>query len=183
MTGELDLISASLQGDRRAFETLYTRHIGRVFALCLRMTGDKRRAESLTQDAFIRAWSKLATFQGRGEFGAWLRRLAVNVVIEDARRRKRERGAEIIPFVDQGLPTRGSETQLHEERIDLERAIADLPRGARHAFVLHDVTGLRHHEIGRLTGLATGTIKAQLHRARKLLRENLNRKGGSRDDT
>ena len=183
-----DLVARSQRGDTRAFERLYRLHVGRVYAICLRLLGDPVQAEVLTQDVFVRAWRKLGTFEGRGEFAGWLRRLTVNVVVEDRRARGRwNRWFE--PFRDpaEGAAEAGdgSGRRLRpttagavppaatDAAIDLERAVAQLPPGARMAFVLHDVEGYKHHEIAALTGLATGTIKAQLHRARRLLREAL----------
>src|SRR5712692_10125336 len=134
------LIHRAQQGDQAAFAALYREHVGRVYALCLRLTADPARAEELTQDAFVRAWERLAGFRGESTFSSWLYRLTVNVVC-----------------------------------LDLERAVATLPAGAREVFVLHDVERYRHEEIAELTGIAVGTSKAQLFRARRLLRERLRR--------
>jgi RNA polymerase sigma-70 factor, ECF subfamily len=162
------------QGDAAAFEQLYREHVGRVFGLCLRLSGDRARAEELTQDVFVRAWEKLGTFQGRSAFGTWLHRLAANLVLGDRRsetvRVHRVFGtAEPEKFETPGrAPDPGA-------AMDLERAIATLPPGARNVFVLHDVEGYRHEEIAAMQGSAVGTSKAQLHRARRLLREALGR--------
>lgn len=175
MSGEtpLDgLTGRAAAGDVSAFERLYRAHVGRVYALCLRMAGDPHVAEELAQEAFIRAWQKLESFRGASAFSTWLHRLTVNVVLGHLRKAGRlqvlddERAADLV--ADQ------PETSAHPGRaIDLERAIAELPAGARTVFVLHDVEGFRHHEIARLMGIAEGTSKAQLHRARKLLRKAL----------
>jgi RNA polymerase sigma-70 factor (ECF subfamily) len=163
-------------GDVEAFEELYRQHAGRVFALCVRMSGDRVHAQELMQDVFIRAWERLASFRGQASFGSWLHRLAVNVVLTAARTDRR-REARVAPAAD--LVTAESRGGWNSEpadpgtAIDLERAIAGLPPGARSAFVLHDVEGFSHAEIAELTGLAEGTIRAQLHRARKLLMEVL----------
>jgi RNA polymerase sigma-70 factor, ECF subfamily len=148
--------------------------VGRVFGLCLRLSGDRARAEELTQDVFVRAWEKLGTFQGRSAFGTWLHRLAANVVLGDRRSETVRVTACSAPRSPRssrhpdGRPTRGT-------AMDLERAIATLPPGARNVFVLHDVEGYRHEEIAAMQGSAVGTSKAQLHRARRLLREALGR--------
>jgi RNA polymerase sigma-70 factor (ECF subfamily) len=162
-------------GDRQAFERLYREHVSRIYSLCTRMVGDRTRAEELTQDAFVRAWEKLDQFRGDSAFGTWLHRLAVNVVLNDRQSESRRRGRhdDSIEDVDtmahgdvRAAPTPGLS-------IDLERAIAGLPPGARKVFVLHDVEGFTHDEIGEMLGVTAGGCKAQLHRARLLLREAL----------
>ncbi len=161
-------------GDVGAFEELYRLHVGRVHALCLRMCGDPQEAEELTQEAFVRAWEKLGSFRAASAFSSWLHRLTVNVVLGSwrAKGRPRER------VVASGDVAGWSDPQHSPEPrrgLDLERAIATLPPGARTVFVLHDVEGHRHRDIAELTGLAVGTSKTQLHRARKLLRKALAR--------
>jgi RNA polymerase sigma-70 factor (ECF subfamily) len=170
----IDLVHKARHGDSRASETLYRTHSGRVHALCLRLTGDPSRAESLTQDVFVRVWRKLDSFRAEGPFAAWLRRLTVNVVLEERRSRKRE-SRWLTPDGDGLLAAGAGSTSGNEpdRAMDLERAVARLPQGARTAFVLHDVEGFQHSEIASITGLAEGTIKAQLHRARKLLRATM----------
>jgi RNA polymerase sigma-70 factor (ECF subfamily) len=165
------------RGDRRAFERLYRAHVARVFSLCARMVGDHSRAEELTQDVFVRAWEKLAQFRGDSAFGTWLHRLAVNVVLNDRQveRRRRERqddGVEDVDTLSHG-DFRPHEVEVPGLSIDLEKAIAGLPPGARKVFVLHDVQGFTHEEIGDMLGVTAGGCKAQLHRARMLLREAL----------
>jgi RNA polymerase sigma-70 factor (ECF subfamily) len=171
--GVPDLVSQAKQGDHVAFEGLYRLHLGRVYAICLRVTADPVQAEILTQDAFVRAWEKLGSYRGRGTFWGWLRRLAMNVVLDDrrsgARRRRWLQGEELK---ESEAVTPPPET---ESAIDLERAIAGLPNGARLVFVLHDVHGYAYKEIAEIAGVALGTVKAQLHRARRLLRETLSR--------
>lgn len=163
-------------GDRQAFERLYRKHVDRIYSLCTRMVGDRMRAEELTQDAFVRAWEKLAQFRGESAFGTWLHRLAVNVVLNDRQTEGRRRGRQDDSVEDVDTVAHGS---VRAEvpaglSIDLERAIAGLPPGARKVFVLHDVEGYTHDEIGELLGVTAGGCKAQLHRARLLLREALN---------
>ena len=163
---------AAQAGDLGAFEKLYRSKVGLVFAICLRMAGSAPLAEELTQDVFVRAWQKLASFRGESAFGTWLTRLAVNVVLTDRRDRGRRDArltlAQDVETLAAPVPPKDSGTAL-----DLERAIAALPEQARRVFVLHDVEGWKHPEIARHTGLAVGTCKSQLHRARRLLREVL----------
>ncbi len=165
-------IDRAIEGDARAFEHLYRKHSGRVYALCLRMTADPALAEELAQDAFVRAWEKLDTFRGNSQFGTWMHRLTVNVVLSALRGRTRRLQREVATEQLADLPAEAP-TQEPGVMRDLERAIASLPEGARKVFVLHDVEGYKHEEIAAMTGTATGTCKAQLHRARRLLREKL----------
>lgn len=164
-------LAAAGTGDRRAFERLYRRHGQRIYALCLRMTGDRSAAEELVQDVFVRAWQKLTSFRGDSAFSTWLHRVAVNIVLSqrqsDGTRRDRMVHDE---FAIDAAPAR---TASVAEKVDLEAAIAGLPDGARRIFVLHDVEGYTHEEIGSFLGITSGGSKAQLHRARMLLREAL----------
>lgn len=171
-------VSRAQRGDVDAFGELYREHAGRVFALCVRMCGDRVHAQELMQDAFVRAWERLGSFRGDASFGSWLHRIAVNVVLTAVRTaRRREARVALVQDLDlaeagQSAPS-GVIAVDPGTAIDIERAIAGLPPGARTAFVLHDVEGFSHAEIAELTGLAEGTIRAQLHRARKLLMETL----------
>jgi RNA polymerase sigma-70 factor (ECF subfamily) len=162
------------QGDVAAFEQLYRENLGRVYALCMRLCGDPGRAEELTQDVFVRAWEKIGSFEGKSAFSTWLHRLAVNVVLGDRRSEKVRVGKVMITddLEAYETPTRTADPC---DAIDLERAIAALPPGARAVLVLHDVEGYKHEEIAQMQGTAVGTCKAQLHRARRLLREMLGR--------
>jgi RNA polymerase sigma-70 factor, ECF subfamily len=168
-------VALAAAGDRQAFERLYRCHVTRVFAVCARMVNDRVQAEELTQDVFVRAWEKLELFRGESMFGTWLHRLAVNVVLNarksDGRSRSRfddaEDSIDVLP-----QPTSVS---APGSRLDLEVAIGMLPPGARRVFVLHDVEGFKHEEIAGMLGITSGGSKAQLHRARMLLREALNR--------
>lgn len=165
-------------GDRQAFERLYRRHVNRVYSLCARMVADRARAEELTQDVFVRAWEKLRLFRGESSFATWLHRLAVNVVLNErkteTRRRTRFEDAPEEGGMDAYAGVVGM-VLAPGELLDLERAITRLPPGARRVFVLHDVEGFKHEEIAEMLGVTTGATKAQLHRARMLLRERLNR--------
>lgn len=160
-------------GDMAAYEELYHDNLGRIYGLCLRLAGNTNLAEELTQDVFVRAWQKIGSFRGDSAFSTWLYPLAVNVALSERRARARRTARvfgtdDLTPFDRPGRPA-------PERGLDLERALGELPEGARAVFVLHDVEGFKHQEIAELTGIATGTSKAQLHRARRLLREALGR--------
>ncbi len=164
-----DLLAAARAGDVTAFEALYRANVAWVYGLCLRMLGDRGRAEETTQDTFVRAWQRLASFRGDSSFSTWLYRVAVNTAASALRsQRSRPRGSADLDGLEVALRPAPSEA-----RIDLERAIALLPAGARSVLVLHDVEGLRHEEIAEVLGCAVGTSKAQLHRARRMLKEVL----------
>jgi len=164
---EASLVSAARLGCVSSFEGLYRLHSGRVYALCLRLTADAGLAEELTQETFVRAWRGLKSFRGESAFGSWLFRVATNAVGNryraELRRAAREKSAP-APCVERSDPAL---------RMDLETAIAALPPGARAVFVLHDVEGYGHAEIAAQLGIAAGTSKAQLHHARRLLRETV----------
>ena len=161
-------------GDRHAFEQLYLSHCDRIYALCWRMCGgDKALAEDMQQDAFVRAWNKLHLFRGDSKFGTWLHRLTVNVILSDKRIRVKrlQREQELGESVERTMV--GERDVSAGLRRDLEAAIAGLPERARTVLVLYDIEGYRHAEIARITGMAEGSSKAQLHRARKLVRKVL----------
>jgi RNA polymerase sigma-70 factor (ECF subfamily) len=163
-------------GDHGAYERLYRSHCARVFALCVRLSGDRGRARELAQDAFVHAWRKLPLLEAEAAFSSWLYRLTVNVVLMELRRdrrwNEREAGSDVL---DAAEPRRVARTESPGTRVDLERAIATLPNQARAIFVLHDVDGYPHEEIAAQMNIAVGTSRAQLHRARRLLREVLER--------
>jgi RNA polymerase sigma factor (sigma-70 family) len=160
-------------GDVDAFEILYRKHAGKVYALCLRlMAGDRAAASELMQDVFIRAWRSLSTFRGDSAFSSWLHRLAVNTMLENVRSDSR-RETRVLAMDDTSRLPGAARSSGIELKMDMDEAIASLPRGARLAFVLHDVEGYQHQEIARQLSVSVGTVKAQLHRARRLLRERL----------
>jgi RNA polymerase sigma-70 factor (ECF subfamily) len=168
-----DLVRRAAAGDVEAYEMLYRANVGRVHALCLRMARDRSEADELTQETFVRVWERLGSFRGDSAFSTWLHRVTVNVVIAGLRSRGRWRErfttAETEDFgAAQPAFSAGGD-------LDLERAIARLSPQARLVFLLHDVEGYQHGEIAELLGLAVGTSKAHLHRARGLLREDLSR--------
>ena len=168
-------VGLAAAGDRRAFERLYRQHMTRVFSLCARMVNDRTRAEELTQDVFVRAWEKLHLFRGESAFGTWLHRLTVNVVLNDRKTEGRQRSRFEEDEEGEAIAQLPSRPHAPGDRMDLEMAVNKLPKGARRVFTLHDVEGYKHEEIAEMLGVTTGATKAQLHRARMLLREALSR--------
>ena len=176
-TGEknatLDCIRRAQAGDVDAFEVLYREHSGLVYGLCIRLIGgDRSDATELMQDVFVKAWRRLETFRGDCAFGSWLHRLAVNTMLENARSDRR-RTARVLSMEDTSLLPGAAHSSGIDLKMDMEEAVASLPRGARLAFVLHDVEGYQHQEIADQLSVSVGTVKAQLHRARRLLRARL----------
>lgn len=169
---EVDLVQRAARGDVGAYEQVYREHVERIFGLCLRMTRDRGEAEELVQDVFVRVWEKLGSFRGGSAFSTWLHRVAVNTVIEKLRSQARWRHRH-DDEMDPEAVTDNALMRLSGADVDLERAISKLPVQARMVFLLHDVEGHKHREIADMTGLATGTCKAHLHRARQLLRATL----------
>ena len=154
-------------------ERLYREHADRIYGLCLRMSGDPVRATELAQDVFVRAWEQLDRLQPGSDAGAWLWRLATNVVL-NAMRSERRRYARVAPVAEPGLLERAElGTPLPVRRLSLDAAMARLPERAREVFVLHDVEGFAHAEVAEMLGVAEGTVRAHLHRARTLMREAL----------
>ncbi len=169
---EIELIALASAGDQEAFERLYQKHLGRVYAICLRMTANESAAEELTQKTFIKIWETLPGFRGDGAFGGWVARIAVNTVLIELRSTKR-RQARVFAAPDIFRYDVGACDFDAAEMHDLEKAIFNLPPQARQIFVLHDIEGYKHREIADMLNIASGTSKAQLHRARNLLREAL----------
>ena len=164
---ESTLIERARSNDYAAYETLYRLHVGRVFALCLRLLNDHDLAEDMTQEAFIQAWKSLTKFRGDSAFGSWLYRIATNTVLSQMHKQK--------PFKN-SLDADEMEFEYREtqaEQIGLEQSIGNLPDGARTVFVLYSLEGYTHDEISRALSIAPGSSKAQLHRARQLLKEQL----------
>jgi RNA polymerase sigma-70 factor (ECF subfamily) len=168
-------VALAAGGDRQAFERLYRTHANRVFSLCARMAGSRTRGEELTQDVFVRTWEKLPQFRGESAFSTWLHRLAVNVVLNARKTEGTQASRMDQGDADEERWDEGARTPLYIERMDLAEAISKLPAGARKVFVLHDVEGYKHEEIAEVMGITSGGSKAQLHRARLLLREALER--------
>ncbi len=175
-------VALAASGDRQAFERLYRRHVNRVFSVCTRMCGSRVTGEELTQDVFVRTWEKLPQFRGESAFSTWLHRIAINVVL-NARKSEGRQASRIDEGRSEDVEDEagGGDVFGHQrltfeaEKMDLEKAIAGLPAGARKIFVMHDVEGYKHEEIAEMFGITSGGSKAQLHRARLLLREALTR--------
>ncbi len=176
---EVELIERAKQGDAEAFEALYHLHKRRVYSLCLRMTANTAAAEDLTQEAFLQLFRKIGTFRGESAFSTWLHRMAVNVVLMQLRKK----GLPVVPLEDTieteeeapkkelGAPDPSLAGSI--DRLQLQRAVEDLPPGYRSIFVLHDVEGYEHNEIAEIVGCSVGNSKSQLHKARLKLRELL----------
>ncbi len=169
---ERALVESAKRGSRAAFETLYRNHVGKVYGLCLRMTANQATAEDCTQEAFIQAWRSLPSFESRSAFGTWLHRIAVNAVLAQGRRRSERLGTsgsaedEAAALADPAVGDPGTV-------LDLEAGLRRLPAGARQALVLVGLYGYSHEEAAELLGVAVGTCKSQVHRARQLLGERL----------
>ena len=179
---ESEAIERAKGGDAEAFETLYALHKRRVYSLCLRMTGNTADAEDLTQEAFLQLYRKVTTFRGDSAFTTWLHRMTVNVVLMRLRKKglpevsleeTMEPQQEEGPKRDFGAPDPALVGSV--DRLNLERAIQDLPPGYRAIFVLHDVEGYEHNEIAEMLGCSIGNSKSQLHKARMKLRTMLKR--------
>ncbi|MBJ39308.1 MAG: RNA polymerase subunit sigma-70 [Gammaproteobacteria bacterium] len=173
---EEGLVLRAQQNDYRAYEALYRLHVGRIHALCIRLLCDRDMAEDLTQEAFVLAWRKLGSFRGDSAFGSWLYRIATNVVLSYLHKQKH-----FMQAVDNDdLPERGMEED-NALNMSLEESIAELSNGARIVFVLYSIEGYTHEEIGKELGIAVGSSKAQLHRARQLLKRHLGAEGDGRE--
>jgi len=176
---EAELIEQAKQGDAQAFQALYDKHKRRVYSLCLRMTANTAEAEDLTQEAFLQLYRKIATFRGESAFSTWLHRLSVNVVLMQLRKKS-------LPVVSLEETTQGEEDTPKKDfgaedlalagsidRLQLQKAVDDLPPGYRTIFVLHDIEGYEHNEIATMVGCSIGNSKSQLHKARMKLRDLL----------
>jgi len=178
---ESELIRLAQLGDAAAFERLYQMHSRRVYSLCLRMVGNTAEAEDLTQEAFLQLFRKIATFRGESAFSTWLHRLSVNVVLMKLRKKSgKETSLEQVtePDEESGTPRRdfgAPDLKLSGsiDRVNLERAVEQLPPGYKMVFVLHDVQGYEHNEIADMMGCSIGNSKSQLHKARMRLRDLL----------
>ncbi len=181
---DVDWAEKSAAGDRHAFEQIYRNYQNRVYGLSLRLTGDIIEAEQLTQDTFVKAWFAIGGFTGRGQLGGWLGRVATNLWRDRHRSRTRRQQLAADALVEKGtepgqepMATLSGAARTRPDGViplltamDLERCIARLPAGGRQVYVLHEIEGYTHREIAELLQVAIGTVKAQLHRSRKLLR-------------
>jgi RNA polymerase sigma-70 factor (ECF subfamily) len=166
---ESQLIARSQQGDHQAYEQLYRAHVGKVNAVCMRLCGQRELAEDLCQESFIRAWQKIDSFRGDSAFGSWLYRLTSNVVIGYLRQQNKWK---MVSFDSQIHEATNGFSKMHDERLDLEKTLMRLPDQARVVVILYEYLGYRHHEISKLTGIAVGTSKSHLHRAKLLFKEH-----------
>ncbi len=180
-SAELDLVDRCRRGELGAFEEVYRAHSGRIFSLAVRMLGNPADAEDQLQEIFLSAHRKLESFRGESALGTWLYRLAMNQILDHVRSRGARTG-QLTDGLDDAsrLPDTGSHRLAERtiDRIDLERALAELPEGCRAAFVLHDVQGLEHREVSEVLGIAEGTSKSQVHKARLRLRALLTQRRG-----
>lgn len=181
---DFELAQKSATGDTVAFAELYRRHFRRVYALCLRMMSNPTEAEDMTQEVFVQLFNKVGSFRGESAFTTWLHRMTVNQVLMHFR--KRSTRSELL--TDEGETpiqiVRGTENPDAMpviDRISLERAVAQLPPGYRSVFLLHDVEGYEHYEIASMLGVAEGTSKSQLHKARLKLRQLIRQQTASKD--
>jgi len=180
---DFELAQRSAAGDTTAFEEIYHRHFRRVYALCLRMMGNPTEAEDMTQDVFLQLFNKIGMFRGDSAFTTWLHRMTVNQVLMHFRKRSTrsekltDEGETPIQIV-QG--TANPNKMPVVDRIALERALQQLPNGYRTVFVLHDIEGYEHFEVADMLGIAEGTSKSQLHKARLKLRQLIKQEAASK---
>jgi RNA polymerase sigma-70 factor (ECF subfamily) len=181
---EAEVIRQAQEGDAQAFECLYRLHSGRVYALCLRiMKGNASEAEDLTQEAFLQLFRKIGTFRAESSFSTWLHRLTFNIILMRLRKNKKTAGEFSLEETnDPEDETRGLRMEIGGpdlrlsglvDRVNLQRAVNQLPSGYRSVFLLHDINGYEHNEIATLRGCSIGNSKSQLHKARVLLRQLL----------
>jgi RNA polymerase sigma-70 factor, ECF subfamily len=173
---EIELIAAAKRGDHSAFRKIFDEHVQRIYAFCLRLSAARQFAEELTQDVFVKAWENLHTFRGESKLTTWLHSIAVNEFLMQKRSEKRLlkkmfTSDDLTPYDRND----GRTDSHYSTKIDLEKAMSVLPRQAKAVFILHDVEGYQHNEIAKMIKIEEGTSKAHLHRARKLLREELSK--------
>ncbi len=172
-SSDIELCKMAADGSLAAFEVIYQRYHRRTFSLTLRMTGSQTEAEDLTQEVFIQLFRKIGSFRGDSAFSTWLHRLTVNQVLMHFRKRsfKNEKTTEEGDMPEQAVTGSANPNKMAVvDRIALKNAIAELPRGYKNVFVLHDVEGFEHEEVARMLGISVGTSKSQLHKARLKLR-------------
>ncbi len=174
-SGDLDLVGRIRAGDATAFEQLYRQHSPRLYNLASRMIGARGEADDLLQDIFLLAYRKIGGFRGDSSLGTWLYRLAMNHCLDVLRNRQTRMGQQTDSLDEPDAPPVASRVPVAGavSRIDLERAIATLPPACRAAFLLHDVEGFGHQEVGGMLGISEGTSKSQVHKARMRIRSYL----------
>ena len=166
----MQLVALSKKGDKQAYEQLYRENVGKIYALCLRLCGQRELAEDLTQEAFIKAWQKINSFKGESAFCSWMYRLTSNLVISHMRQQSQWKN---VSLIEDHVNHAQDIIAVAHEKSDLEKSIKELPDQARSVLILYEYFGYQHNEISKLTGLAISTCKAHLHRARNLLRKRL----------
>jgi RNA polymerase sigma-70 factor (ECF subfamily) len=186
---EEDAIRLAQEGDAAAFEQLYRRYSTRVYNLCLRIVKNESDAEDVTQEAFLLLFRKIHTFRGESKFSTWLHRLATNLSLMRLRK-KRYPEVSLDANLEAGEGDSGPPMELGApdlrlsgaiDRVNLSRAIEQLPEGYKQMFILHDVHGYEHHEIAKILGCSAGNSKSQLYKARVRLRELLQESFRSRE--
>jgi RNA polymerase sigma-70 factor (ECF subfamily) len=179
---DLELAGRIRSGDGAAFEELYQQHAARLYNLAYRMAGTANDAEDLLQDIFLLAYRKVGSFRGESSLGTWLYRLAMNHCLDVLRSRQSRMGQQTDSLDEEAAPVPTAAPALGAvSRIDLERAIGRLPQACRAAFLLHDVEGFGHHEVGAILGISEGTSKSQVHKARLRIRTYLTQPRVARD--
>lgn len=166
--GELDLIRAVQDGDRRAYQKLYQQYVGQVYGLCFRLTGEKMLAEDATQEVFIQLWRKIGNYAGDSKFSTWLHSVTSNITISYIRK---QRGWLQRMFNIEDSEAMHATVEDSSDTVDLDSYIQRLPERARIVFVLHAIEGYRHEDIASMTKMAVGSSKAQFHRAKQLIKE------------
>jgi RNA polymerase sigma-70 factor (ECF subfamily) len=173
-SADLELAGRIRSGDGAAFEDLYQQHAARLYNLAYRMAGTANDAEDLLQDIFLLAYRKLGSFRGDSSLGTWLYRLAMNHCLDVLRSRQSRMGQKTESIDEEGAAEPEAAPALGAvSRIDLDRAIGRLPHACRAAFLLHDVEGFGHNEVGAILGISEGTSKSQVHKARLRIRAYL----------
>jgi RNA polymerase sigma-70 factor (ECF subfamily) len=175
-TDDAALVARLKAGDASAYETLHRLHAPRLFNLACRMLGSAADAEDAVQETFLLVFRKVGAFRGESSVGTWLYRLGMNLCIDRLRSRAAGEARRTRPVDADPIPAPSGEDEMVLTRLDLERAIAELPEGCRAAFLLHDVEGFDHREVGAILGVSDGTSKSQVHKARLRLREHLLRR-------
>lgn len=173
---ETELVRNARQGDGNGFKRLFEINVNRIYAFCLRMSANPQLAEEITQDVFVKAWENLHKFRGESKFSTWLHSIAVNEFLTQKRMQKRF--MQRFTSTDDVLKydRHGEKPEVHfNTNIDLENAISSLPEQAKMVLILHDIEGYKHKEIAEMINIEVGTSKAHLHRARKILREELSK--------
>ncbi len=173
-TTEIALVARCVAGETEAFKEIYDRHATRLYNLACRMMGSTAEAEDAVQDIFLQAFRKLSSYKGESALGTWLYRLAMNLCLDKVRGKQGKMDRATVALDDERgeavRPAPGRQLDSVIERLDLERAISQLPDSYRAAFLLHDVEGFEHHEVGEMLGIAEGTSKSLVHKARLRIR-------------